>query len=62
MADPITLEALQVLRHSLGVGERGNKPAYRNHFVTGEGTTNYPTCMALVEVGFMKRHHGNVYT
>jgi len=62
MADPITPEALHVLRHSLGVGERGNKPSYRNHFVTGDGTTDYPICMGLVDAGLMKRHPGSVLT
>ncbi len=59
-----TLEArnarqLDVLRHALGTGADGRGHPYRNHFVTGEGSTDYGTCMELVEAGYMARHQGN---
>ena len=55
-------EQLLILRHSLGVGDDGKGRSYRNHFVTGEGSTDYPHCMALVDAGLMKRRKGNVLT
>ncbi|MDC9651478.1 hypothetical protein [Xanthomonas perforans] len=48
-----------MLRHSLGTGEYGRERSYRNHFVTGAGSTDHPTCMQLVELGLMQRHSGN---
>lgn len=50
---------LQILRHSLGLRDDGSGRAYRNHFVTGEGSTDYPHCMSLVEQGFMVRKRGS---
>jgi hypothetical protein len=50
---------LQILQHSLGLNEFGQGSQYRNHFVTGSGTTDYPTCMALVEQGLMTRRSGS---
>lgn len=56
MADTsLSPEHLHILRHSLGVGDRGTKKSYRNHFVTGEGSVDYPGCMHLVGMGYMKR-------
>lgn len=51
---------VHILRHSLGLtyGEE----MYRNHFVTGEGSTDHPDCMALVAAGLMARQHGNALT
>lgn len=48
---------LHILRHSLGL-TRG-KEMFRNHFVTGEGSSDYPDCCALVDAGLMTRHKGN---
>lgn len=67
MADQITAgdlpEAeLHILRHALGVGERGRERSYRNHFVTGEGGADHRHCMALVARGFMVRRAGNEIT
>lgn len=42
-----------ILQHSLGVDEYGRGEQYRNHFVTGEGSDDHPTCNALVEAGLM---------
>lgn len=50
----MTPEQLHILQHSLGLDQYGRGPGYRNHFVTGEGSTDHPTCMALVELGFME--------
>lgn len=55
----LTQAELHVLRHSLGTGEYGRKPSHRNHFVTGEGSKEHPTCMQLVELGLMHRRSGN---
>lgn len=55
----MTEQQLLILRHSLGIGDDGNGRAYRNHFVTGEGSTDYPSCIALVEAGMMTRRRGD---
>lgn len=39
---------LHILQHSLGVGDYGDKPSYRNHFVTGKGSSDHLICQALV--------------
>ena len=52
-------EQLAILRHSLGLRDDGRGRAYRNHFVTGEGSTDYPHCMALVDAGLMTRRKGS---
>ena len=46
-----------ILRHTLGLG-RGLRE-YRNHFVTGPGSTDYADCEALVASGMMTRREGN---
>ncbi|MES2958488.1 MAG: hypothetical protein V4792_09880 [Pseudomonadota bacterium] len=53
------MNQLHILMHSLGLQEDGTGTAYRNHFVTGEGSTDWPTCCALVESGLMRRRAGN---
>lgn len=45
---------LHILQHSLGLDEYGRGTFYRNRFVTGEGSTDHPLCMELVELGYMK--------
>lgn len=44
---------LHILQHSLGVDQYGQGDQYRNHFVTGEGSTDHPICNDLVERGLM---------
>jgi hypothetical protein len=44
---------LHILQHSLGVDKHGQGEQYRNRFVTGEGSVDYPHCMALVRAGLM---------
>lgn len=53
----ITKNQLHILRHSLGL-TRGTE-MFRNHFVTGEGSSDYPDCCALVDAGLMTRRKGN---
>lgn len=53
---------LHVLQHSLGVDEFGRGDQYRNRFVTGEGSTDHPTCLEAVDRGLMDRHAGNTLT
>lgn len=55
----LTQSELHVLRHSLGTGQDGSSPGYRNHFVTGTGSTDHPTCMQLVDLGLMQRRSGS---
>ena len=68
MTDPRTIAAgltgaqKHILRHSLGVPDPGQTNMYRNHFVTGEGSTDYPDCMALLGLGMMTRQNGNELT
>lgn len=51
-----------ILRHALGTGDDSRKQAYRNHFVTGEGSDDYADCMALVDGGLMARRAGSELT
>lgn len=44
---------LHILQHSLGVDQHGQGRQYRNHFVTGEGSDDYPDCMEAVRLGLM---------
>lgn len=53
----MTSEQREIMRHALGLG-RGRAP-WRNHFVTGPGSTDYPHCEALVAAGLMARHDGS---
>lgn len=52
-----TDEQREIMRHALGLN-RGNRE-YRNYFVTGPGTTDYPHCEALVAAGLMARRAGS---
>jgi len=53
----ITKNQKHILRHALGL-TRG-KQSYRNHFVTGPGSTDYTDCCALVANGYMWRTPGS---
>ena len=46
---------LEILQHSLGVDQYGRGNQYRNRFVTGPLSTDWPDCMELTELGFMRR-------
>jgi hypothetical protein len=47
----------EVMRHALGLTRSSRE--YRNHLVTGEGSTDYPICESLVADGLMRRYDGN---
>lgn len=53
---------LHILQHSLGLDQFGRGRQYRNYFVTGEGSDDFPVCMALVEQGLMTRRPGTSIT
>lgn len=53
------MSLLHILQHSLGADQHGHGSMYRNHFVTGEGSTDWPTCMEAVDRGLMIRRAGN---
>ena len=50
-------EQNDILRHALGLGR--SEREYRNHFVIGPGSTDYPHCEALVAEGLMTRREGH---
>lgn len=52
------MSELHILQHSLGVDEYGRGDSHRSHFVTGAGSDDHSTCMALTERGLMKRWDG----
>lgn len=53
---------ISILRHALGIGDAGRGREYRNHFVTGPGSDDYPHCEALVAAGLMTRFPPNAMT
>ena len=50
---------LHILQHALGLDAFGEGRRYRNHFVTGEGSSDFGDCCALVADGLMTQHPGN---
>lgn len=51
MTEKQTKEALELMRHALGLNY---KPiSYRNYFVTSKQSTDYSTIALLLEVGYM---------
>jgi len=48
-------------RHALGLPHK-RKTSYRNYFVTGEGSIDYPHWMAMVDMGAAQRRGGNALT
>lgn len=50
---------LHILQHALGVDEYGQGQQYRNHFVTGIESSDYPLCCELVELGLMQNRGGS---
>ena len=46
-----------ILRHALGLGCSDRE--YRNHFVTGPGSTDYTHCETLVAAGLMTKRAGH---
>lgn len=49
--ETVTARQLDVLRHSLGLNERGRGSMYRNHFVAGGD--DEATCRSLVALDLM---------
>lgn len=50
----LTREQIYIIKHTLGLTKTSS--SYRNRFVTGKGSRDYPTCEKLVELGLMTRH------
>jgi hypothetical protein len=55
----IDARQLHLLQHALGLDQHGRGTAYRNHFVTGEGSDDHSDCIALVAYGFMTMRTGS---
>jgi hypothetical protein len=57
----IAEQHLHILQHSIGADHYGRivRGGGRNHFVTGEGSTDHQYCMALVAAGLMTRRAGS---
>jgi hypothetical protein len=51
----------ELARHALGLGN-GRVRSYRNHFVTGPGSTDHPHWLAMVEAGYATRRAGSELT
>lgn len=58
----MTDRELSILRHAIGLRVDGTGRPYRNHFVTGPGSTDYDCCCELADRGLMRRHKGNAIT
>jgi hypothetical protein len=58
----LTLQQLEILRHSLGTGEGGRQASHRNHFVTGAGGDDHSTCLQLVFMELMTQHPPSALT
>lgn len=46
-------EHIHILQHALGLDRYGQGKRYRNHFVTGEGSSDFDACRALASAGLM---------
>ena len=56
----LTNNQLEIMQHALGV-QRGRRE-FRNHFVTGPGSTDYADCEVLVSLGMMTKRNGSQLT
>lgn len=54
-------EQIELARHALGLPNRRNT-SYRNYFVTGDGSADYPHWMSMVNAGFAARRRGGQLT
>jgi hypothetical protein len=45
----LTESQLHIIQHSLGLDQYGRGREYRNHFVTGPGSSDFADCEALVD-------------
>lgn len=62
MTDLAEGKLLHILQHACGLDQFGRGTFYRNHFVTGEGSLDHPTCMDAVRSGLMNRQMGGRLT
>jgi hypothetical protein len=53
------MSMLSIMQHALGLDAYGRGEGYRNHFVTGEGSTDWPHCMEAFRLGYMSMREGN---
>ena len=55
----ISAEQLHILQHALGIDRYGQGNPFRNHFVTGTGSLDWPQCNELVQRRLMsvRRNH-----
>jgi hypothetical protein len=51
----------ELARHALGL-PNVRRRSYRNHFVAGEGHSDFTNWLAMVEAGEAKRRKGNALT
>lgn len=58
----VSNQQLHILRHTLGLRDDGSGRSYRNHFVTGPGSTDFDNCEALLSMGLMRKSPGHVLT
>ena len=56
------LKRLHIIRHSLGLDDKGQGREYRNRFITGPGSEDHAVCMALVTNELMSRRAGSELT
>ena len=52
-------DRLHVLQHCMGLNQHGQGAGHRNYFVTSDGTTDWPVCVAAVADGLMTQSPGN---
>jgi hypothetical protein len=57
----MTPEQIELARHALGLPNR-NKKSYRNHFVAGEGHSDFENWRDMVEKGFARGKKGSQLT
>ena len=55
----MSAEILHIIQHSLGCDQYGRGTMYRNHFVTGDGSVDFPICIAATLFGLMTRRVGH---
>lgn len=48
-----TKKEVEIMAHALGLNSE--KVSFRNHFVTGPGTTDFPICENLKKQGLMRK-------
>jgi len=59
--DALTPKQRELARHALGLPNKKRK-SYRNHFVTGKSSSDYPHWQEMVAAGFAAVRGGNELT